>query len=601
MRDAMVLADKNASRALVSLLQRARGVPQIFRVHALLITGGLAGGTFFAGRILLAVAELGAVSPEGAPAYAELVFSGAGEPNTFLWNTLIRIHAAGPDPRLGAAVFRRMRRRAAAADQYTFPFVLKACGLSSSWEEGREIHGEIVKRGWDSHLFVANALIAMCCRCGELGDARKVLDGMPHRDLVSWNSMISGYAGGGGKMMRQAQELFDEMPDRDGFSWAIMIDGYGKKAGDVESARKLFDEMPERDLVCWNSMIAGYVAVGRMEEARLLFDAMTEQNVVSWSTIIEGYVNHGDPKEALSLFQRMLLRGVKADRVSAVGAISACAQLGALELGRWIHFYLRRNRIHLDVVIHTALVDMYMKCGSVENARSVFDRMPHRNVISWNAMIVGLGTNGRGEEALDLFNQMEEDGIAADELTFLGALTACAHTGRVDEGLAIFRRMRSRSEIGVEHCGCLVDLLARAGRLHEARELIEKTTATMKMEPAAALWGSLMAACRVHGEADLAEACGRRLAEIGGGGEEAGALVLLSNVYAEAGRWEEVWEAREGMRRRGMKKEGGRSAIEVAGELLEFSSGEGARMPAVAEDIYSVVFGLCKLSHSYQF
>ncbi|CAA6668762.1 unnamed protein product [Spirodela intermedia] len=549
----MVPSDNDASRALVYLLQRARGISQIFRVHARLIAGGLAGETFLAGRLLLAVAELGTVSPEEAPAYAELVFSGAGEPNTFLWNTLIRIHAAGADPRRGVAVFRRMRRRGAAADQYTFPFVLKSCGLSSSWEEGREIHGEIIKRGWESHLFVTNALIALCCRCGELCHARKLFDGMPRRDLVSWNSMISGYAGGGGKMM-EAQELFDEMPDRDGFSWAIMIDGYGKKAGELESARKLFDEMPERgDLVCWNSMIAGYVAVGRMEEARRLFDSMADQNVISWSTIIEGYVNHGDPKEALSLFQRMLLRGVKADRVSAVGAISACAQLGALELGRWIHFYLRKNRIHLDVVIHTALVDMYMKCGSVKNARSVFDRMPNRNVISWNAMIVGLGTNGRGEEALDLFHQMEEDGIAADELTFLGALTACAHTGRVDEGLAIFRRMRSRSQIGVEHCGCVVDLLARAGRLREARELIEKMTVAMAMEPAAVLWGSLMAACRVHGEADLAEECGRRLVEIdgGGGGEEAGALVLLSNVYAEAGRWEEVWEAREGMRRRG--------------------------------------------------
>ncbi|XXG69438.1 hypothetical protein AAC387_Pa06g2309 [Persea americana] len=209
-----------------------------------------------------------------------------------------------------------------------------------------------------------------------------------------------------------------------------MIDGYGKKLGDVVQARKLFDRMPKRDLVSWNSMIDGYAAVGDMSAARTLFEEMPERNVISWSIMIDGYARHKNSKESLNLFQQMLCQGTKPDKVSTVGAIIACAQLGALDQGRWIHIYMKKNKVFSDIVVQTALIDMYMKCGSLEDARAVFKNMSEKNMISWNVMIVGLGINGHGEEALELFSQMERNGTPMDDLTFLGVLTACSHAGQ---------------------------------------------------------------------------------------------------------------------------------------------------------------------------
>ncbi|MQL97159.1 hypothetical protein Taro_029844 [Colocasia esculenta] len=576
-------------RSLLSLLLSSTSLSQVLQLHAQLITRALASDPFVASRLLLAISEIPVISSD-ATTYADLILSRCPRANTFIWNTVVRIHAAGLEPRRAVVVFRRMRQEGLDTDSYTYPFVLKACGLFLGWEEGGQIHGDVVKKGLDFDLFVTNGLISMCCRCGNLASARRLFDRFLEKDLVSWNAMIGGYASRG--EMRQAQELFDEMPERDAFSWAIMIDGYGKKAMDVDSARRLFDCLPDRDLVCWNSMIDGYAGVGRMDDARELFEMMPTQNVISWSILIDGYVNHGDPKEALILFQQMLRQGIRADKVCAVGAISACAQLGALDLGRWVHFYLRKNKVLLDIVVQTALVDMYMKCGSLDHARMVFESMSDRNVISWNAMIVGLGTNGHGEKALELFFRMEREGAAMDDLTFLGVLSACTHAGLVDEGLSIFHRMKGDFGIepSIEHYGCLVDLLGRAGRLAEAKNVLD----TMPVEANPALWGSLLASCRVHRAVDMAAACVQHIAELGA--DDSGVYILMSNIYADKGMWEDVWRTRRLMGEKGMKKESGRSVIEVDGVVLEFVNGD--RSHFLMEDMLRVTWCLSEMCTS---
>ncbi|KAG1365373.1 pentatricopeptide repeat-containing protein [Cocos nucifera] len=563
-------------------LQIARTTSQILQIHAQLICRALLSDPFVASRLLFAVCELSNPSSVHlTAAYAELIFSQINHPNTFAWNTMIRFHSQPSNPLRALLFFSQMRKNGSFTDNYTYPFVLKACASMPGRREGVVVHGEVVKRGFDEDSFVRNGLISMYCRSGDVQLGRKIFDGYQSRDLVSWNSMIAGYVSCG--EIGEAQKLFDAMPDRDAFSWAILIDGCGKKIGDVGRARELFDAMPVRDLVCWNSMIDGYAGLGMMGPARELFEAMPERNVISWSILIDGYVRHGDPKEALDIFQQMLHHGMKPDKVSAVGVISACAQLGTLDQGRWVHLYLKKNRILFDVVVQTALIDMYMKCGSLDLARRLFYSMRKRSVVTWNVMIVGLGANGYGGEAVELFYQMEKEGALMDDLTFLAVLTACAHAGLVTKGWEIFERMRSDFRITpkAEHYGCLVDLLGHAGRLHEARNVIE----TMPMKPTSTLWGSLLAACRTYRCVDLAEVSVEQLRNLGA--DDSGVYVLLSNIYAEEGMWDDVWRIRKLMSARGMKKEVGRSVIEVNGRVHEFVNGDVSHL-----EIFAVLWSL---------
>lgn len=402
--------------------------------------------------------------------------------------------------------------------------------------------------------------------------------------------MVAGYVGCG--EVDLAQDLFDEMRQRDAFSWATMIDGYGEMAGGVDRARELFDQMPDRDLVCWNSMIDGYARHGRMDEARVLFEEMPERNVISWSIVIDGYVRFGEPNEALEFFQRMLSCGIKPDRVAAVGAVAACAQLGALEQGRWLHSYLEKKKVLFDVVVQTALIDMYVKCGRLDLAKLIFESMPKKSVVTWNVMIVGLGTHGYGLDAIKLFNQMETERAPMDDLSVLAVLTSCTHAGLVSEGLGIFYRMEKDLglEPKVEHYGALIDLLGRAGRVDQARNTIE----TMPMEPTPELWGSLLASCRSHRCVELAELSVERLASLGA--DDSGVYVLLSNIYADEGMWDDVFRIRKLMSAEGMKKNIGRSVIEVDGQIHEFVNG-GSSHPH-KEEIYLTLWNLSNIAAS---
>ncbi|GFZ12954.1 pentatricopeptide repeat (PPR-like) superfamily protein [Actinidia rufa] len=373
--------------------------------------------------------------------------------------------------------------------------------------EGREIHGEVMKAGFERDVFVRNGLIGMYCKTEELGCAWLLFDAFWEKDLVSWNLMLNGYVGVG--EMGKAQKVFDEMPERDVISWSIMIDGYGKKIGDVIRARVLFDSILIRDLVSWNSMIDSYAKVGEMTTTRQLFEEMEEKNVISWSIIIDGYARNGNPKESLVLFRQMLCQGVKPDKVSLAGALLACAQLGALDQGRWNHI--------------------------TNESSMIFNSMSERNVVTWNVMIPSLGINGFAESAVECFAQMEREGIPMDDLIFVSVLTTCTHAGFVTEGLDIFDKMRTHGiEPKLEHYGCLIDLLGRSRRLNQAQILLE----SMSIKPNSALWGSLFLACRTHKNVALAEVVLERLVELKA--DDCRVYILMSNIYADAEMWEGV-------------------------------------------------------------
>ncbi|KAL8188731.1 hypothetical protein R6Q57_029751 [Mikania cordata] len=474
---------------------------------------------------------------------------------TYTYNTMLKeqLSKSNSFPQMAIEIFVKMKRNVINCDNYTYPIVLKACRMIYGLWEGRQVHGEVVKVGFlYSDVYVRNGLIGMYCKCRQMSCSRALFDWFHDKNLVSWNLMVSGYVECGD--MVEAQKVFDEMPERDVVSWSIMIDGYGKKIGDVTCARLLFDKMHKRDLVSWNTMIDSYTKVGDMVAARELFDMMEHKSLVSWSIMINGYTHHHDPMEALKVFNLMLSLDIKPDKFCVAGAISSCAQLGALDQGRWIHMYIKKNRITLDIVVNTALMDMYMKCGSTEEARAVFRGMSEKNVVSWNVMISGLGVNGFTDEALTYFSQMEQEGTQVDDLIFVSVLSACSHGGFVTKGLEIFRRIRNPK---VEHYGCLIDLLVRAGKLDQALSFI----VSMPMEPNKDLWGSVLLGCQLQKNVGLGEFVLSKLKEVGG--DDCGVYALMSNIYADNGMWEEVMKMRKILLEKGVAKESGKSVIEL--------------------------------------
>lgn len=357
--------------------------------------------------------------------------------------------------------------------------------------------------------------------------------------------------------------------DADLFVRTGLLDVYSR-GGDVVSARQLFDTMPERSIVSLTTMLTCYAKHGDLGDARELFDGMEERDVVCWNVMIDGYGQHGRPNDALALFRQMLKDKVKPTEITILSVLSACGQLGSLELGRWIHSYVVNNRIHVNVQVGTALVDMYGKCGSLEDARLIFDNITGKDVVAWNSMIVSYAMHGFSEEALQLFEEMCRIGFLPTDITFIGVLNACAHAGLVSEGKKLFSLMKETYHLKpkVEHYGCMVNLLGRAGHLEEAYELVKG----MDVDPDPVLWGTLLGACRLHGNITLGEEIAEFLVSKNLAND--GTYVLLSNIYASVGNWDSVAQVRAIMRENGIQKEPGCSSIEVNNKIHEFLAGD---------------------------
>ncbi|KAM0926867.1 hypothetical protein ACQ4PT_003043 [Festuca glaucescens] len=335
-------------------------------------------------------------------------------------------------------------------------------------------------------------------------------------------------------------------------------------------ALQLFGSMPVRSVVTYNTMITGLMRNGLVAAAREVFDGTPVRDKVSWTALIDGCVKNGHHEEAIDSFHAMLLNGVEPDYVTLIAVISACAEVGALGLGMWVHRFVAKQSLEHNVRIANSLVDMYARCGQVELARQVFGKMRKRTVVSWNSMIVGFAANGRCTDAIEHFEAMRQEGFRPDAVTFTGVLTACSHAGLTDEGLRYYDAMRSEHGIAarMEHYGCVVDLLGRAGRLDEAMQLVT----TMPMRPNEVVLGALLAGCRMHGDVEMAEQLMQDLLEQDPGGDSN--YVLLSNIYAADGKWDGVGKVRSLMKARRVKKTPGHSVVEIAGDVHEFVCGD---------------------------
>ncbi|KAG6587565.1 Pentatricopeptide repeat-containing protein, partial [Cucurbita argyrosperma subsp. sororia] len=323
-----------------------------------------------------------------------------------------------------------------------------------------------------------------------------------------------------------------------------------------------------RDVYASTALVHMYCSCLSISDASQLFDEMPERNSVTWNALITGYTHNRKFREAINAFRGMLAAGAEPSERTVVVVLSACSHLGALNQGKWIHDFIYQNKLRLNVFVGTALIDMYAKCGVVEEAEKVFEEIRDKNVYTWNVLISGYGMNGQGSAALQAFSRMLMENFKPDAVTFLGLLCACCHQGLVTEGRRQFISMKQQFGLQpkIEHYGCMVDLLGRAGLLEEALELIE----SMSMEPDPIIWRALLCACRVHGNTKLGEYTIRRLIELEPNNGEN--YVLLSNLYSRERRWIEVGKLRGMMSLRGIEKVPGCSSIEINNAVHEFTA-----------------------------
>ncbi|VVA37680.1 PREDICTED: pentatricopeptide [Prunus dulcis] len=315
----------------------------------------------------------------------------------------------------------------------------------------------------------------------------------------------------------------------------------------------------DSDMALMNALIAFYGKCGNLDTARSLFKGMVVRNLVLWNAMIAAYEQNNAGTDAIKLFRRMQTENVEYDYITIVSLISACASLGALNTGRWLHELARMKGFGTNASVTNALIDMYAKCGNIDLAKNVFQGLPHKSVVSWTSIIGACASHGHGDDALMLFSMMKEQGTKPNSFTFTAVLTACRHAGLVEEGRKHFESMIKDHSIspGIEHYACMVDLLGCAGCLLEAYKFIE----TMPVEPAAGVWGALLSACRIHGNVELAELVVARLSRLDT--QTVTSYVLISNIYAEASRWEDEARLRNLMRKKLLKKLPGQSSVEV--------------------------------------
>lgn len=514
--------------------------------------------------------------------FAVNVFNQVEERSLHLYNALIRAHVQNSQFVLAFAAFFEMQSNGIFADNFTYLFLLKACSGESWLPVVEMIHSHIEKSGFLADIFVPNSLIDSYSRCGGEGvkAAMRLFMTMEERDTVTWNSMIGGLVKAG--ELEEARQMFDEMPERDMISWNTMLDGYAK-AADMNEAFKLFEKIPERNIVSWSTMVSGYSKAGDMEMARMLFDKMPTKNIVPWTIIISGYAEKGLAKEAICLYDQMAASGLKLDDAAAMSILSACAESGLLGLGLRVHASVEKTKFQFSTTVLNALIDMYVKCGSLDKAWSVFSGMPYRDLVSWNVMVQGLAVHGHGREALQLFSRMKKEGFEPDKVTFVGVLCACTHGGFVDKGIQYFYEMERDYGIvpQVEHYGCIVDLLGRGGRLKEAFRIVH----TMPMEPNAIIWGALLGACRMHNATELAKEVVDHLVKLGPTSH--GNYSMMSNIYASAGEWDGVANVRLHMKKSGIEKPSGGSSIEVNNVVHEFTALD--RSHPKSDKIYQMV------------
>ncbi|KAF7838011.1 pentatricopeptide repeat-containing protein [Senna tora] len=569
------------SEKLLSLVRRCSSTKPLQQIHAQMIVNSIHKPNYFLPKII----DLKDF------AYASLFFSQISEPNDYAFNVMIRgLATTWHDYPLVLKFYYRMKFLGIRPNNFTYPFLFIACANLLEVNHGRAAHSSVIKIGLNVDSHTSHSLITMYARCNELGYARKVFDEIGEKDLVSWNSLISGYSKLG--YARDAVELFGKLKEA-GFvpdeMTLVSVLGACGELGNLDLGRWVEGFVVEHKMTLnsyiGSALVSMYGKCGDLTSAWRIFDSMAKKDVVTWNAIITGYAQNGRADEAIMLFHGMREDHVNPNKITVTGVLSACASIGALDLGKEIDEYVSQRGFQHDIFVATALIDMYAKCGSLDNALRVFKEMPRKNEASWNAMISALASHGKAKEALSLFKLMaEERGHAQpNDITFVGLLSACVHAGLVDEGYRLFGMMSTSFGLipKIEHYSCMVDLLARAGHLYEAWDLIEK----MPEKPDKVVLGALHGACRRLKNVDIGEKVMQLLLEVDP--LNSGNYIISSKIYENLNRWDDSARMRILMREKGVTKTPGCSWIDINNQLHEFLAGDSLHHDSI--EIYDVL------------
>ncbi|XXG81276.1 hypothetical protein AAC387_Pa09g1951 [Persea americana] len=552
---------------------------------------------------------------------ARQLFDQIPEPNLHSWTILINAYTKWGIPKESIKLYFGLRKKEIEPDKFVLLSVAKACAACSDLSRGIRVHEDAIRFGFvETDLVLGNALINMYGKCGSAEGAQKVFDDMPMKDVISWTSIAASYVNCG--LPGEALRVFREMglsrvrPNSVAVSTVLpacsdlkalnlgreihglvvrnwqgenvfvssgLVDMYAK-CSSIRQARMVFDSMTRRDIVSWNVILTTYFSNGDCEEALKLFDSMKGEgisaNPASYNAMIGGCIHNGLNERALELLAQMQGLGFKPNQITITSVLPACANLESLRGGMEIHGYGIRHWFVEDIIVATALLLMYAKCGNLEGARRIFDYMPRKDTVAWNTMILANSMHGHGEEALSLFREMIDLDVKPNSVTFTGVLSGCSHSRLVDESLASFNSMSRDHGMkpDADHYSCIVDVLGRAGRLIEAYEFIQK----MPVEPSAGAWGALLGSCRVYKNVELGRIAANHLFEIEP--DNPGNYILLSNIFVNAELWDDASKIRKMMRDRGITKTPGCSWIQVKDRVYTFVAGD--KKTAQSDKIY---------------
>ncbi|CAN1223710.1 Pentatricopeptide repeat-containing protein At4g30700 [Linum grandiflorum] len=554
----------------LNLLSRAATLSHLTQIHAQLLHHGYQNDIASATKLTQRLFDFNAVH------HARSLFFTVSEPDRFLYNVLVKGLASKDSPRSAISVFNRLRESCnLGPDNFTYAFVIPAAASLGDVKVGDSLHGQAIVAGFGCDLFIGSALVDFYFKLGRDDCARKVFDGLPRRDTVLCNTMISGYTKCGD--VETGKVLFGQIGRKDLISCNAMIAGFTCN-GETNSAVRLFRELLLSGEKVNPTLTTIYSRLNDMESARQTFEESSEKTLASWNSMISGYTQNGLTEAAVSLFQEMQMSHISPNPVTVTSILSACAQLGALSLGQWVHGLIRNNNFESNIYVSTALIDMYAKCGSIVEARLLFDSIPNKNEVTWNAMISGYGLHGHGQEALKLFYEMLNSGISLSRITFLSILYACSHSGLVKEGDEIFKSMiRDHGFQPItEHYACMVDILGRAGKLEEALEFIKG----IPENPSPPIWSTLLGACMIHKDMNMARLASEKLFELDP--ENMGYYVLMSNIYSSERNFPGAAFVRQVAKKRKLVKTPGCTLVEIHQKPHVFKAGDWSHPQSTA-------------------
>lgn len=530
------------SATYVCALDACLDTEEGYKIHFMIVDNGLNQ------NVVVGTAIVNFYGKNRALPDAKNVFSEMQNRTVVVWNTMISVFSQNGHGKDALGFFQQLCSEGVKPNNITFICSLDVCADMTALLEGQAIHTTLAGSDWEQDVMVGTALVNMYGKCGSLHDARSIFDKIPQRNAVCWTAMIGACVQNGHN--EDALDLFRHMrldgAKPDNITFVFVVDACASLAmpevgKEVHIA--VVNSEHGHDVIVGNVLMKMYGKCGSVRDASMVFGRMPHQNRISWTSMMVAFTQNGHGKEALQLFQQMQLESVTPDNVAFVCALDACACLAALEEGRAIEAALSHIGHGEDAMTGSALIHMYGKCGSMIDVERVFDSMPCRDVVTWTAVITAFAQNGYGEEVVALFNRMQLEGIKPNGITFLCVLNACSHTGLVDAARHFFTSMHRNYGLthSIDHYMCMVDILGRAGHLEEAQGLISDLSSVK----VAGAWICLLSACRIHCDMERGQHAANRCFELDPRNDAP--YVMLSNIYADVGRWNDVALVREAM------------------------------------------------------